>query len=242
MSEHFLEEDLYPPIHDFFVAAGYQVRSEVKFCDVSATKDDQLVVIELKKNLSIDLLLQGVKRQKIADLVYLAVPKPKKLVFTAKWKDICNLMRRLEMGLILVSFHGKKASMEIVVHPEPFDLAKSKLLNKRKRSKLIEEFKGRQKDSNTGGSRGKKLVTAYREKSIHIACCLEDRGQLSIKMIKKRGSDPKKTAEILRADYYGWFTKVETGVYELSPAGILALETYAELAEIYRSKISETEC
>lgn len=240
MPEHFLEEDLYQPVHDFFVAAGYQVRGEVKFCDVSATKDDQLVIIELKKNLSIDLLLQGIKRQKLADLVYLAVPKPKKLIFTGKWKDICNLMRRLELGLILVSFHGKKASMEIVVHPEPFDLARSKLQHKRKRSKLIEEFKGRQKDSNTGGSRGKKLVTAYREQSIHIACCLENRGELTIKMIKKLGSDPKKTATILRADYYGWFTKVETGVYQLSVAGQAALQIYSDLAEIYRNKIIDT--
>lgn len=237
--QHFLEEDLYQPIHDFFVAEGYEVRSEVLHCDVLAVKNEQLVVVELKKHLSVDVLLQGVKRQKIADLVYLAVPKPKKMIFSAKWQDICGLFRRLELGLILVSLNGKNKSMEIIVHPEPFDIIRSKQLNKRKRSKLIEEFKGRKKDLNTGGSRGKKLVTAYRESSIYIACCLKIFGELSPKKIKALGTDAKKTGVILIDNYYGWFIRIEKGVYALSESGKIALETYSQLTEIYQTKITE---
>ena len=36
------ESDLYPPIRAFLEDAGYLVRSEVKDCDVTATKDDEL--------------------------------------------------------------------------------------------------------------------------------------------------------------------------------------------------------
>jgi hypothetical protein len=36
-----------------------------------------------------------------------------------------------------------------------------------------------------------------------------------------------KAAKILRHDYYGWFERVERGVYALSPAGRRVLESFA---------------
>jgi len=96
-----LEIDLFRPISDFLVEQGYTVRSEVKDCDIAAIKEEELVIVELKRNLSVDLLAQAVKRQKSADIVYMAIPKPKKLTANSKWKDIIHLVKRLELGLIL---------------------------------------------------------------------------------------------------------------------------------------------
>lgn len=237
MKKEYLEEDLYKPVHDFFVDNGYEVRGEVKHCDVCACKGDKVIIVELKRHLSVDLLAQAVKRQKISDLVYVAVPKPKRLIGSSKWKDICHLLRRLELGLILVSFRGQKAFIEIAVEPQPFDRHRSNLANRKKRVGLVEEIKGRSIDLNTGGSRGKKLVTAYRELSIHIACCIDLFGPMEPKKIRELGTDPKKTTSILYNNYYGWFTRSESGIYGLSDTGKQSLKIYPELAGFYKNEI-----
>ncbi|MCP4244022.1 MAG: hypothetical protein GY772_26015 [bacterium] len=63
------ETDLYPPLHDYLVAQGYTVRSEVNDCDVTATKDEDLIVIEIKRSLNLTLLAQAARRQRITDSV-----------------------------------------------------------------------------------------------------------------------------------------------------------------------------
>ena len=35
----------------------------------------------------------------------------------------------------------------------------------------------------------------------------------------------------MRNDVYGWFSRVERGIYELSPKGEAAIETYADVIE-----------
>ncbi len=239
MGKDFLEEDLYKPIHDFLVQEGYEVRSEVNFCDICATKENQLTIIELKRNLSVELLAQAAKRQKIGDFVYIAVPKPKRLIGTAKWKDICHLLKRLELGLILVSLGGKNL-IEIPISPKPFDFQASRQKSKNKKMKLVEELKGRTMELNVGGSRGRKLVTAYRENSLHIACCLNMFGPMSAKKITQYGTDSSKTWSILNKNYYGWFYKQEKSVYGLSDAGKRALDEFPELAQYYKSKITSS--
>ncbi|MDP4180810.1 MAG: DUF2161 family putative PD-(D/E)XK-type phosphodiesterase [Bacillota bacterium] len=238
MKNDFLEEDLYKPIHDFLVKEGYEVRSEVKFCDICATKEGQLTIIELKKNLSVELLAQAAKRQRLADFVYIAVPKPKRLISTSKWKDICNLIKRLELGLILVTLNGSNY-IEIPISPTPFDLKKSIQANKKKRLKLMEELKGRTIELNTGGSRGKKLMTAYKETSLHIACCLHMFGPMSAKKVKEYGAPSDKTWSILYNNYYGWFYKKEKNIYGLSDVGIDALNEYSELTGYYKNMLEK---
>ena len=232
-----LEEDLGRPVSDFLVNLGYTVRSEVKHCDITAFKNEELIVVELKRNLSVDLLCQAVKRQKAADLVYIAVPKPKKLMGNSKWKDICHLIRRLELGLILVSFKGKQGFVEIPIHPIPFDREKSKAMNKKKRESIIKEMNGRYGDLNTGGSKGKKLVTAYRESAIYIGCCLNKFGPLSPKKLRELGTENKKTTSILSENHYGWFVKVDRGIYDISKAGREALMQYNDVAQHYYEKL-----
>ncbi|ERI93077.1 hypothetical protein HMPREF1982_01898 [Clostridiales bacterium oral taxon 876 str. F0540] len=233
----FLESDLWKPVRDLFIDKGYTVRSEVKDCDIVAIKGEELVIIELKRNLSVDLLSQAVKRQKSADLVYIAVPKPKRLIGNSKWKDICHLIRRLELGLILVAFKGDKAIVEIAIEPIPFDRIKSINMGKRRRDNIIKEANSRYEDFNIGGSKGRKLVTAYRESAVFIACCLKKVGNLSPKQLTKLGTDEKKTSSILRENHYGWFVKIERGIYSISDKGQEALKEYRELSEYYYQKI-----
>lgn len=236
--EKILEADLCKPVSDYFTQEGYTVRSEVNFCDITAIKEEELIVIELKKNLSVELLAQAVKRQKAADLVYIAVPKPKRMLGTSKWRDICHLLRRLELGLILVSFKGNKGFVEIPIEPIPFDREKSRAMNKRKRENIIKEARGRYNDSNVGGSRGKKLVTTYRENAIFIACVLERLGPLTPKKLRSLGTDEKKTTAILSENHYGWFQRIERGVYGITDKGRRSLEEYTELVKYYVDKIN----
>ena len=42
---------------------------------------------------------------------------------------------------------------------------------------------------------------------------------------------PPKAAGLMYRDVYGWFARVERGIYELSPKGRGALETYADVIE-----------
>ncbi|AAK80954.1 hypothetical protein BJV85_000884 [Clostridium acetobutylicum] len=233
------ESDMSKPIEDFFTNDGYVVRNEVEDCDVTAIKEDILIVIELKKNLTVKLLSQAVKRQKTADLVYIAVLKPKKMKMNSSLRDIYHLIRRLELGLIWVSFVGNKGILEIAIEPEAFDRKKIVSMNKKKRDKIINEIKNRHKNFNVGGSVHKKLITAYREQAIFIACCLKEFGSMSPASLKKLGTDEKKTSSILYVNHYGWFDRVGRGIYKLNDMGYKALETYKEIAEYYYEKINQ---
>lgn len=43
------ESDLYQPIKEYLDSLGYDTKGEVKDCDITAIKDDELIVVELKK-------------------------------------------------------------------------------------------------------------------------------------------------------------------------------------------------
>lgn len=232
-----LEVDLSKPVCDFLIDKGYSVRTEVNYCDICGVKEDKLVVVELKRNLSVELLTQAVKRQRTADLVYIAIPKPKRMTFNQKWKDICHLIRRLELGLILVSFKDNDTFIEIPIEPKPFDRIKSIQMGKKKREGIIKEIEGRYCDLNTGGSRGEKLVTSYRESAVFIACCLEKYGPMSPKKLRELGTDKKKTTSILSQNHYGWFYKLSRGLYNISEEGRKELKEYSKLVEYYLKKI-----
>lgn len=232
MMEKFLETDLYPPLYAYLTAQGYSVRSEVKHCDMIATKSEEIVAIEMKRSFTLKLVMQAVKRQRIADCVYVAIPRPPSGMRSKSWKEMCHLLKRLELGLIVISLEGKSA-VEVLFHPAPFNPRK----NKRLRQSILREVAGRSDDLNVAGSFGRKLMTAYREKSIHIACCLEKFGQMSPKELRKLGTADK-SADIMRNNYYGWFERVARGIYELSAKGKAELAGYKELTEYYQEQIA----
>lgn len=124
------EADLYEPIRKHFIKQGYRVNGEVHDCDLTAVKDDVLIIVELKLNLNIDLLLQATRRRCLTDLVYIAIPKPKRIT-RKRWNDITQLIQRLELGLIIVSFAGNRKKVEFKIHPEPYKRMTSKNTRKK---------------------------------------------------------------------------------------------------------------
>lgn len=233
------ESDLYQPIYDFLAAQGYLVRGEVRDCDVVALKGDELIIVELKRNLNLELIIQGTLRQQTGDSVYIAVPRPSKRVSRSRWNGIYHLIRRLELGLIFVSFTTKKPRVEVVIHPVAFDRNRSRQSSKKKRISIVEEANSRTGDYNVGGSVSTKLMTAYRENCIQIGVYLKHFGQLSPKQLRGYGTG-EKTASILQKNYYGWFERVRRGVYQLTSTGEQELKNYPELVEVYFAQLSDS--
>lgn len=229
------ESELFEPVKKLFENAGYRVNAEVRDCDVTAVKDDAFIIIELKKNLSVTLLSQGLKRQKTGAKVYVAVPKPKNYA-PRKYRDTLYVLKKLELGLIFVTLHGKHSFAEIILEPQEFFPPVSK--NYRKRKEILTEIEGRTIDMNIGGVTGRKIATAYTEKCINIACILDTYGELSPKQIKNYGGD-EKCGNILRINAYGWFEKVKKGVYRITLDGRKALLEYPELEKYYTEKLLE---
>lgn len=233
------EVDLYKPVKEYFTQQGYVVHGEVNECDVAAVKEQELVLIELKLSLSMDLLIQAAKRQRLTNEVYVAIPRPKLNFRSKKWKDTCHLVRRLELGLILVSFLGDNAQAEIVFHPASFDRKKSMQRSKKKRVAMLTEIEGRLGDYNVGGSSQTKIMTAYKENCIHIACCLLQLGPLSPKSLRKMGTG-EKTLTILNKNYYGWFDKIQRGIYMISDTGKSELHEFPVFFSHYHEVVRET--
>ncbi len=236
--EKIRETDLYQPIHEYFEALGFQVHGEVKDCDLAAYKDGELVIVELKLNLNLKLLIQAVKRQKLTEYVYIAVKRPRYNLNSRRWKDLCYLVRRLELGLILVSFVGATQQVDVIISPTPFNRKMSMHASKKRTSNIITEIKGRHGNYNIGGSGGTKTITAYKENAIHIACCLKKHGQLSPKELRQMGTG-KKTLSILNKNFYGWFERIQRGIYRLSTQGYKELGDFPELTNYYNQIIGE---
>ena len=227
------ETDLYAPIRDYLTKQGYTVRGEVKSCDIAAVKGDDLILIELKRSFCTELLFQATRRQRSAESVYVAVPRHDALRSRARWRGVKHLARRLELGLILVDLDVEPPWVDVTFHPTPLVRRK----DARARRALLEEVQGRSADLNKGGSTRRKLVTAYREKAIFLACCLDVFGELTTKQLRALGGAPK-TAGILYSNVYGWFDRVGRGTYRLRAAGKTALDDYPELVERFRDMVA----
>jgi len=228
------ETDLYGPVRDYLVGRGYAVQGEVKDCDLVATRGDDLVVVEFKRALSVDLLLQATQRQRVADAVYVALPKPDLWEKRARWRRIEHLLRRLGLGLILVSFATAVPTVDVAFDPEPVPPRR----DGRGRRALLAEVAGRSGDHNEGGSTRRAIVTAYREQAIYIACCLDAYGALSPARLRQLGAGAK-TQAILRSNVYGWFERVGPATYALKAEGRQALAAYADLAAQFRAVLAQ---
>jgi hypothetical protein len=162
------ETDLSGPVTEYFESLGYTVHSEVKRCDITAIKEGELIVVELKLAFTMQLLYQATERQCMADKVYVAIPRPKKGKWSVNWDKMCHLLRRLEIGLFIVHFNTSKPVLEVVLEPEPFEIRRKH----QGRKNILKEAQGRKFDYNVGGSVQRKLMTAYKDTSVFIACCL----------------------------------------------------------------------
>jgi hypothetical protein len=227
-----LESDLYAPVKAFLCHNGYVVRSEVKDCDITAQKDDELILIELKTSVNLTLLIQGTQRQKITDSVYVAVPMPSGGIHTKAWRKIEHVLKRLELGLLVVNLRSKRKPVEIVFHPLPFERKKQA----RQKRALLKEIEGRSGDYNQGGSTQTARVTAYREQAIFIACCLETFGEMTPRELRALGTCDK-TQSIVYDNHYGWFERVDRGIYAVHANWLGERENYKDVVCFYDQQV-----
>lgn len=224
------EEELYSPIKTYYEQRGFAVKSEVLHCDLVAIRPDgtESVVVEMKKTFNLALLLQGIERLRINDQVVLAVERNRKKsgAHNQRFGDITELCRMLGLGLMTVTFFKTKAPViEILCEPGE---APIRGIKKKKQARLLQEFRERSGDYNVGGSTGRKLVTAYREKALRCAYMLQISGPLSpSKIVKLTGY--KYSGGMLRQNYYGWFERIERGSYRLTAEGASALIEYVDV-------------
>lgn len=218
----FRESELYPPLKAWLEQNGYEVHGEVLNCDLAARRGEELVLIELKRAVNLELLLQLVRRQEAEAAVYAAVPAPKAMN-NRRWRELTRLLKRLEVGLILIFTDSPRRRVEVAFHPRPLELRRRKNLTRA----ILAEMSGRSVDRNCGGVNRRQLMTAYREKALAAAEALEDLGPSPPKAVRDQGIGPK-AGDILRDNHYGWFERLGRGLYGLTEKGRQALAEYRD--------------
>jgi hypothetical protein len=210
------ESALYLPIKRFLEAQGFTVKGEIGGCDIVALRDGEpplLVVTELKLSFTLDLVLQGVDRTASCDEVWLAIRASAKGRGREGDGRVKKLCRMLGFGLLLVSPAGR---VDPLVEP----VAWTPRANRKRRASLIREHGRRIGDPTLGGSTTKApRMTAYRQQALVCVEALAS-GPAKPKDLRPKAPD---AAAILQSNYYGWFERVERGVYTLTDAGRAAL-------------------
>lgn len=230
------EEDFYKPIKEYFENQGYSVKAEVKDCDCVCIKDDILVICEFKMHFNLSLLYQAMDRQSVTDYVYLCVPRYKGRVQYKNHLKARNLVKRLGLGLILVS-NDEKMQVEEVVSPSDFYVRK----NSRKKQSLLKEYNGRVFDLNVGGQTRKKINTAFKETNIHLLCIMEKEEQISVKELTKNYGFDKSVYGIMYRNVLGFYEKLGKGYFKMSNIGKKALESdeNEKMVSFFREKIQK---
>lgn len=222
------ESDLYAPVKRFLEARGFDVKAEIRGCDVVARlpdPDSPPLIVELKTVFSLDLILQGIDRQRMADDVYIAVPAPDTVAKRRNWRSrrraVIRLCRRLELGLMLVTPSQADAAraVDVLVEPDPYRPRP----DRKARHRLTTEFTRRDGDPNIGGISRRKIITAYRQEALRCAACLES-GPRPVAEIRSE-SQVERAAAILQRNYYGWFAREKRGVYRLTERGAADLSS-----------------
>lgn len=226
------ETELYSPVKTYFESQGYEVKSEVKNCDLVAMipGEPAFTVVELKKTFNLQLVFQAIERLKLSESVYVAIeynPR-KKLGSYFSWRDAVNLCEKLKIGLIGVQFYkSKKPVVDVLCVSSPA-LNGSKTTKRSQR--LRKEFEQRSGDYNVGGSNRRKLITAYRERALRCVVVLSHQESMTVRELREHLNDPT-VALMLQHNYYGWFERVSRGRYTLTAVGVQALIEYAHVVQ-----------
>ena len=213
--EKVIETDLYEPVKAYLEAQGFEVKGEVASADVAAMRGEDLVIVELKTSFSLALLRQGIERQRITDAVYLAIPFGQGRAFRVALKGNVKLCRRLGLGLLLVRL--KDGTVQPFADPEPYRPRKEP----RHKVRLLKEFRARSGDPTKGGGRGQ-VMTAYRQDAVACARWLVKNGPAKGAQVA-RETDVARATTLMRDNHYGWFEKIEKGVYGISKEGRAAV-------------------
>ncbi len=210
-----MESSLYLPVKRFLEKLGFEVKGEVCGCDLVALDggSPQAVVIgELKLTFTLDLVLQAVDRTAACDEVWLAVRASRRGRGREGDPRVKKLCRYLGFGLLAVFASGK---VEVIVEPVPWRPRR----DGKRRSRIVEEHRRRRGDPAAGGSTRQPIMTAYRQQALACAAAL---AAAPARPRDLKGGIPD-APKILLGNVYGWFVRVERGVYALTDAGRAAL-------------------
>ncbi|HEX8047412.1 DUF2161 domain-containing phosphodiesterase [Rhizobium sp.] len=215
-----METALYLPIKNFLEAAGYVVKGEIGNCDLVGLSDGEppvVVICELKLSFNLELVLQAVDRAAASDEVWIAArvsAKGKGRESDRRFRDLC---RRLGFGMLAVSDSGQ---VDVIVSP----VALMPRKNLRKRSRLVEEHRRRKGDPALGGSTRAPIMTAYRQQALACAAAIQN----GLQRPKDIRTSAPKAAQILQDNVYGWFERVDRGIYSLTALGVEALDRWPQ--------------
>jgi hypothetical protein len=215
-----LETDLYRPIKAHLERLGLEVKGEVCGCDFVALSDasSEIVVIgEMKRSFTLELVLQAVDRTSACDEIWLAVGASKRGRGRENDARVKKLCRFLGFGLLTVSAEGR---VDVVTEPAPWKPRR----DAKRRSRIVEEHRRRRGDPVLGGSTRTPQMTAYRQQALAVASALAG------KPSRPRDLRPlaPDSAKILQGNVYGWFERIERGVYGLTASGRGALVKWAD--------------
>ncbi|PPQ39702.1 hypothetical protein SAMN06265338_10439 [Rhodoblastus acidophilus] len=219
-----METDLYLPIKRHLESLGFEVKGEVCGCDMVAVCGDaaeRVVIGELKQSFTLELVLQGVDRTSACDEVWLAVAASRRGRGRESDSRVRKLCRLLGFGLLAV-FAGDR--VEVLVEPAPWKPRR----DAKRRSRIVQEHRRRRGDPVVGGSTRVPQMTAYRQQALAVARALADAPQRP-RDLKSLAPD---AAKILQRNVYGWFARVERGVYGLTNCGRAALLAWAAPSQI----------
>lgn len=227
------EMDLYAPVCDFFTKQNYTVKSEVKCCDVVAQKEDDIIIVELKKTFQLKLVYQAIDRQTMCENVFVAIARPVKSQNTKQFQNMLKLLKRLGIGLLTVAVDSPIKTVEVVLQPNQNNASK----NNKKTKKLLLEMQQRTGDYNVGGMTRKKIITAYKEKALELCCILQQKEEVSYTFLRKNNME-ESHIKMLGTNVYQWYERVNRGIYRLSEYGKKALEQkeYKEVVTYYTQK------
>jgi hypothetical protein len=218
-----VETSLYQPVKRYLESLGFEAKGEICGCDVVALKSGDkspvVVICELKLGFNLELVLQGVDRSAACDEVWLAVrASTRGHVRDPRVRKLCRL---LGFGLIGVSATNQ---VEILVEPGPWRPRR----NPKERSRLVREHQRRKGDPASGGMSKSPIMTAYRQQALACAASLVDgpRRTGEVKVVVPEA--PK----ILLNNVYGWFERIERGVYGLTHQGRAALVRWPQSSSV----------
>lgn len=215
-----METALYRPVKAFLEQAGYAVKGEIAGCDVVGLREGEppvVVVCELKLTFNLELILQAVDRASVADEVWIAArisARGRGREADKRYRDLC---RRLGIGMLGISEAGHVDVLVSAVSPMP-------RTNPKRRTRLLREHRGRSGDPALGGSTKVPILTAYRQQALALAAALAT-GPLRPRDLTPLAAT---AGQILRSNHYGWFERIDRGLYGLTAEGRRALEQWTQ--------------
>ncbi len=210
-----MESNLYLPVKRFLEKLGFEVKGEICGCDLVALRGGEptaVIIGELKLTFTLELVLQAVDRFPVCDEIWLAVRMSRRGRGREGDPRVKKLCRLLGLGLLAVTPSGK---VEVLVEPVPWRPRR----DAKRRSRIVDEHRRRRGDPAAGGSTRQPIMTAYRQQALACAAALAQAPARPRDLKSGLPDAPK----ILLRNVYGWFVRVERGVYSLSENGKAAL-------------------